>query len=202
MNSESKDKVADDGIKLRYAKIESMEDVRAAVAKGVESANTMKQRVQYAAIACMIGSTFDAEESVEIVNGLVNDLGKGVKAEGLVKFLVHLGGFRLNAEGTAFESVKSAQWIHDNLESAKATPWWSFAPATPYKGFELNEELRKLIARSEKALATAAKDEAKAAKIDVDGDMIKVLKALIGGNPVDADGAVKLITRITPRKAA
>ena len=64
------------------------------------------------------------------------------------------------------------------------------------------DEVKKLIERSEKAIALAEKDENKAAKIHVDADMVNVLKALLGGNPVSAEGAVKLISRITPKKAA
>lgn len=196
-------------VKLRYQTFKTMEEVETAVLKGIESATTMRQRVQYAAVALMIGSTFKdekgcekthAERAVELANHLVNELGQGVKAEGLVKFMVDKGGFRLNAEGKAFESVKNEQWIRENLEQAKTTPWWSYAPATPFKGFVLNDELRGIIKRAKKAVDQAAKSEEKAAKIDVDVEMIGVLEALLGGNPVQTEGAVHLIERIIPHE--
>ena len=198
-------------IKLRYQTFKTFADVEAAVLKGIESANTMRQRVQYAAVALMVGSTFEdeaeaekthAEMAVELANKLVTELGKGVKAEGLVKFLVDKGGFRLNAEGKALESVKNAEWIRANLQAAKDTPWWTYAPATPFAGFQLNEELRKIIKRAKSAVDTARKDESKAAKIAVDENMITVLEALVGGNPVPTEGAVHLIERIIPHEEA
>lgn len=192
--------MSDQNIKLRYAAVENMEAVEAAVLKGIESAKTMKQRVQYAAVALMIGSTFDAERALVLANTLANELGAGVKAEGLVKFMVDKAGFRLDAEGKAFESVKGEQWIRDNLEAAKATPWWTYAPATPFKGFQLNEELRNIIKKAKSAITTAEKDEKKAAKISVDVEMIRVLEALVGGNPVATEGAVHLIERIIPHE--
>ncbi len=189
-----------DDIKLRYFAVETIADVESLVLKAVEAANTMKQRVQYAAVALMIGSTIDADKAVELANKLAHELGHGVKAEGLVKFMVQKGGFRLDADGKSFESVKGEQWIRDNLQSAKDTPWWTFAPATPFKGFVLNEELKSIIKRAKAAVETAAKDETKAAKIDVDVNMIETLQALIGGNPVQAEGAIHLIERIIPHK--
>lgn len=198
-------------IKLRYATFKTFADVEACVLKGIESAKTMRQRVQYAAVALMIGSTFEnekdaekthAEMAVELANTLVNELGQGVKAEGLVKYLVDKAGFRLNAEGKAFESVKGTEWIRANLEAAKATPWWTYAPATPFKGFQLNEEIRSIIKRAKKAVDRAAKSEDDAKLIEVDQNMITVLEALVGGNPVPTEGAVHLIERIIPHDEA
>ena len=187
-------------IKLRYQTFNSIEEVEAAVLKGIESATTMRTRVQYAAVALMIGSTFDATKAVELANKLAHELGNGVKAEGLVKFLVDKAGFRLNAEGKAFESVKGEEWIRANLESAKQTPWWTYAPATPFKGFQLNEEIRGIIKRAKAAAKRAAKNEKDAKLISVDENMITVLEALVGGNPVPTEGAVHLIERIIPHE--
>ena len=191
-----------DDIKLRYGKVESLADVENLVGKAIESARTMKQRVQYAAVGLMIFSTTDAKKSVELANHLVNQLGKGVKAEGLVKFFVDKAGFRLDAEGKAFESVKGEQWIRDNLESAKSTPWWSYAPATPFQMFTLEDELRKVIKKAKGKIKHAEEHPEDADLVHVDADMIETLEALLGGNPVTAEGAVKLISRITPKQKA
>ena len=194
-------------VKLRYQAFKSFDEVESAVLKGIESASTMRARVQYAAIALMIGSTFEdedgaekthAQKAVELAQTLVTQLGQGVKAEGLVKYLRDHCGFRLDAEGKQFVSVKNAEWIRANLEAAKAVHWWKYAPATPFKGFVLSEELRGIIKKAKRAMDEATKDEAKAAKISVDTDMITVLEALLGGNPVPTEGAVHLIEKITP----
>lgn len=185
-------------IKLRYAAVETMEQVEAAVLKGIESAKTMKQRVQYAAVALMIGSTFDADKALELANKLATELGQGVKAEGLVKFMVDKAGFRLNAAGDAFESVKNEEWIRANLEDAKSTPWWTYAPATPFKAFALNEEIRRIVKTAKAKIKHANKHPEDANLITVDENMITVLEALVGGNPVPTEGAVHLIERIIP----
>ena len=192
--------------KLRYQTFKTMEEVEKAVLKGIESASTMRQRVQYAAIALMIGSTFEnvageathAERAVALATRLANELGNGVKAEGLVKYLVDKGGFRLNAAGDAFESVKNAEWIRANLEAAKNTPWWTYAPATPFKAFTLNEEIRKIVKTAKAKIKHAEKHPEDAKLVEVDSNMITVLEALVGGNPVPTEGAVHLIERITP----
>lgn len=189
-------------IKLRYAAIETMEQVEAAVLKGIESAKTMKQRVQYAAVALMIGSTFDTEKALELANKLATELGAGVKAEGLVKFMVDKAGFRLNAAGDAFESVKGEEWIRANLEAAKSTPWWTYAPATPFKGFTLNEEIRRIVKTAKAKIKHAEKHPEDAKLVEVDANMITVLEALVGGNPVPTEGAVHLIERIIPHDEA
>jgi hypothetical protein len=194
-------------IKLRYAAVNTMDEVEAAVLKGIEAAKTMKQRVQYAAVALMIGSTFKAEEgadktpadrAVELANQLVNELGQGVKAEGLVKFLKDKGGFRLNTAGDSFASVKNAQWIRENLEEAKKTPWWSYAPATPFKEYTLTEEIRRIVKTAKAKIKHAEEHPEDAELVHVDTNMINVLEALVGGNPVQTDDAVHLIERIIP----
>lgn len=188
--------------KLRYQKITDMATVEAVVLKGIESARTMRARVQYAAIALMIGSTFDTEKALELANKLANELGQGVKAEGLVKFMTDKAGFRLNEAGDAFASVKNEEWIRANLESAKTTPWWTYAPATPFKAFTLNEEIRKIVKTAKAKIKHAEKHPEDANLVTVDTSMITVLEALVGGNPVPTEGAVHLIERILPHDEA
>lgn len=187
-------------IKLRYGKVETREDVKALVAKAIESARTMKQRVQYAAVGIMIFAAKSPVEATELANELVTELGQGVKAEGLVKFLVDKAGFRTDPskETKGFVSVKSAEWIKANLEEAKKTPWWTYAPATPFKEFTLEQELRNLIKKAKGKVKHAEDKPEDADLVHVDMDMITVLEALIGGNPVEADGAIHLIERIAP----
>jgi hypothetical protein len=162
----------------------------------------MKKKVQYAAIGCMILAAKDSDLAIEKANYLVEQLGSGVKGEGLVKFFVYKCGFEINEamREEGFTRTKSEEWIRKNLDDAKATPWFDYAPATPFKGFNLSEELAKLLARADKMRETAEKDADKAEQIAVDVDMLETLNCLIGGKPVKHANALHLVEKLIPEQ--
>lgn len=195
---------------FRYPAVTNLSEVDKAIEGAIEAAKTMKRKVQYGAVACMIMAAWEgkdaesgkdfAELAIDRANYLVEQVGAGVKGEGLVKFLVYKCGFKIN-EATrkdGFYDVANPEWIADHLESAKETEWWSYAPATPFKGFEFEKELAKLLDRADNMVKAADTDPEKAKVIEVDRDMLEVLHSLMSGKPVTHSHALQLITRLVP----
>lgn len=194
---------------LRYPQVNTLADVEKLIAGAIDSASTMKRKVQFAAVSIMIlagkegaddeGITWQ-EHAIKQANYLVEQLGNGIRGDGLVKFFVYKCGFSVNQalKKEGFINVKGPDWIRDNLEEAKATMWYSFAPANPYKGFDLNEKLNQILKEARNAQKIASADEEKAKLIHADADMIDVLSSLLSGSPVKAAPALKLIERLIP----
>lgn len=197
---------------FRYPEMNTLADVEKVIGGAIEAAKTMKKRIQYAAIGCMILAGKDgkdeegiewAEHAVVHANYLVEQLGNGIKGEGLVKFMVYMGGFIVNPadKKSGFIKVKGSEWIRENLEAAKGKAWYDYAPATPYTGFNLAEQLRVLVKKADNAVQIAAGDEAKAKVVSVDRDMLDVMQALLNGTPVKAEHALRLVERLIPDNA-
>ena len=194
---------------FRYPEMNTLADVEKVIGGAIEAAKTMKKRVQYAAIGCMILAGKDgkdeegiewAEHAVVKANYLVDQLGNGIKGEGLVKFMVYMGGFVVNPadKKSGFIKVKTSDWIRENLEAAKEKAWYDYAPAAPYTGFNLAEQLRILVKKADNAVQIASGDDKKAEKVEVDRDMLDIMSALLNGTPVKAEHALRLVERLIP----
>lgn len=203
-------------IRLQYTDI-AVGDIAAVeeiLGKAIESAKTMKRRIQYGSIACMIVAAWQgkceqegaykgmdwAEVACIKANYLVNEVGSGVHGAALVKYLVFQCGFKINeaAKKEGFVDVANKAWICEHLEAAKAKPWFDYKAPNPFKGFDMMEDLRKLINKSDTMAATADADKKKAKTIEVDRDMLEVLHSLIAGKPVTHKNALQLIQKLTP----
>ena len=199
-------------LQFRYPSMSTVAELDNAIAGAIDAAKTMKKKVQYAAIGCMIlaGKSGTDEESgkdnaelaCEKANYLVEQVGAGVKGEGLVKFLVYMCGFKINeaAKKEGFVDVANEDWIRAHLEDAKAKAWYDYAPATPFKGFNLMEELNRVLKQADNATKLAEGDEAKAELVEIDRDMLEVIHSLLGGTPVKHDHALRLVDRLIPVK--
>ena len=194
---------------FRYPTMNTVEEVDKVIAGAIEAAKTMKKRVQYAAIGCMIlagkeGKDEDgiewAEHAVTHANYLVEQLGNGIKGEGLVKFMVYMCGFIVNPaiKKDGFIKVKGAEWIRENLENAKDKAWYDYAPASPFKGFDFAEKLNQLMREADNAVKIAEGDDKKAELITVDRDMLEILHSLVSGAPVKAEHALQLVDKLIP----
>jgi len=197
-------------IKFKYPAMATVADIDKAISGAIQAAKTMKAKVQYGAIGCMILGAMEGndEESglpypvlaIQKANYLVEQVGAGVKGEGLVKFLVYMCGFKVNpaSKKDGFIRTSSPEWIRENLEAAKSKPWYDYAPPNPFKGFNFAEELSALMKKADNAVLAAETDEKKAEKIMVDRDMLDVLHHLISGTPIKQEHALQLVTRLIP----
>lgn len=189
---------------FKYPKMDTVEQLDKAITGAIESAKTMKLRVQYAAIGCMImaGKEGQAELAIEKANYLVDQLGNGIRGDGLVKFMVYMCGFVINpaVKKDGFIKVKSEEWIRKNLEAAKEKAWEDYAPSAPYSGFDLDEQLQVLVTKADNALKIADGDEKKAEKVNVDREMLEIMVGLLRGTPITSDKALKLVKRMIPEQ--
>ena len=194
---------------FNYPTMATVEDVEEAISSAIEAAKTMKIRVQYGAIGCMIlagkqGATEDGtpyqKKAIDLANYLVEQLGNGIHGAGLVKFLIYKCGFEMNeaSKKDGFIKVKGEEWIRENLEAAKDVAWYSYAPSTPFKGFDMMDAFTKFIKDCDNAIKTADADEDKAATIDVDRDMVAVFHALKNGTAVKAEHALAVVEKLVP----
>ena len=196
---------------FRYPAMNTVADVEKVIGSAIDAAKTMKKKIQYAAIGCMIlagkeGNADDgvafAKHAVDQANYLVLQLGNGIKGEGLVKYFVFMCGFKVSADKKdGFINVASEEWIRANLEKAKEVAWYQYAPASPFKGFDLEQKLGQLLREADNAVKIAdGDDKVKAEKVHVDRDMLDTIHALVSGKPVTSEHALKLVTRLIPEE--
>ena len=176
----------------------SVAQVKAAIDKAIESAVTMKKKVQIAAIGLLIiaGKAKDKaqkDECITLANYLVNQLGDGIKGKGLVAFLSQFG-FKVDAiePKNGFNSVLPEKFIREHFAEAKDTYWWTLAPDAPFKEWDFRVELTKLLDRADKM----SQDEEHKKDIHVDKDLLEVARSMLEGKPVHAAGALKLVERL------
>jgi len=185
-------------IKVIYPNMGSVEQVEKAINVAIQSAVTMKKKVQIASIGLLIiaGKAKDVkakDKCIELANYLVNQLGDGIKGKGLVAFLSRFG-FKVDAiePKNGFNAVMPEKFIRDHFAEAKGVYWWTLAPDMPFKPWDFKEELAKLIKRAD----TMANDEENAKDISIDTDLLEVAKSMLLGEPVKAAGALKLVERL------
>jgi len=186
-------------VKVRYPAVNTLDDVKAAIAKALETVGAMKKRVQIAAVAVLIfAAKADTDEKkveiLAIVNGMVHDLGDGIRSKGLIAFFQKYG-FRLDMveKKNGFIKVKQPDTIEGKLNDAKAEHWYTMMPENPFQAYSFKHALQQLI----KTAKAKAKDQEHADQIDIDMDMLEVIENLL--NPegkVKAEGALKLVERL------
>ena len=188
-------------VKVQYAKdeITTIDELKDSIAKALDSANTMKKKVQIACVNVLImcGKAKTDEEKVELVkiaNDMVNALGDGIRAKGLIGFFLEFGLTQDWAKPSdGFNGLKSEQHIRENFERSKVEHWYTKAPEAPFKDYNFKALLTNLI----KNAKGKNDDKEHANQIDVDMDLLEVIQALITPEaPVKAEGALKLVERL------
>ena len=159
-------------VKFNYKNVSS-DNVDKLIATAVRSVNSMQKAVQYAAVGVLMHAKKHGDYSK--ANELVKALGNGVRRKALVEFFVTFGGLVIDAEDAnkGFTGWKGKEAI--SVEAAQEVAWWELKPEQPFKGFDLDKEIEKLVKRAEKA----ANDEEHADKIDVDAEKLVKLMALV-----------------------
>lgn len=156
----------------------------------IKSKKTMQERVQQAAI----GVLFHAEEhgDYSYAQVLVDGLGNGINSRALVEFFVKYGGLVVDEEESGFSGWAGAEYIRKNFAQAKATPWWELKKKNPYAGFNLLDELAKVVKKAGNANSKLEK-----AGSDNDLDAFEELEGKI-----NTEGLVELNELIAALKKA
>lgn len=122
------------------------------ITAAIDSAKTMREKVQVAAIAILI----HAEKCGDYTkaNDLVNGLGDGVNGAAIVEWFVQFGGLIVDAEEpkNGFTGWNGKEYIKEQFQKAKATAWWELKKQSPWAGFDMAAEVEKLLKRYDNAL--------------------------------------------------
>lgn len=162
-------------IKYQFAKdAAGLEKIQAAAVKSVHSARVS---VQVAAVATIRHAYEHGDWSY--AGKLVEALGNTINGKALVEWFKLYGG--LKTDDTGFIGWSGKQHIEDNFEKAKAGMWWELKAASPFKGFDLEAALQKIVkdhaAIQEKVVGMTAEDQAKV-KLDVNDATIRAVLKL------------------------
>ncbi len=161
-------------IKYTFAKDEA--GLTKIINSAVTSAKTMRNKVQIAAVAVIKYAHITGD--YRAFNTLVDGLGNGVNTKALVEYIVVHTGLQIDEENKCFTGKLDKKFIEANFESAKSTMWYDFKQQAPFKGFDLNAEIAKLIKKCE---TMSKKDGEEAELVNVDTAqlqaLVKVVKA-------------------------
>lgn len=116
---------------------------------------------------------------ITLATKLVDALGKGMRRNALLAWLIKYGPF------IASESGKNVAWggkREIDIDEAMSSPWYDFKKEPEFRPFDLDKMMQTLIERAEKALA----DTAHAKEHNVSKERIAALKAAMGRELVPA----------------
>ena len=129
-------------MKFTYRFAKTADELNKQIDSAIDSAKTMKQRVQVAAVSIL----FHAEDCGDYTGAarLIDGLGDGVNQDALVEFFVLFGGLQVDTKNGGFNDWLGREHIREHFQTAKETPWFSLKKMTPYKGFDADAALCKL----------------------------------------------------------
>ena len=130
-------------MKITYTLPKNTAQLSRIIAEATSSANTMKEKVQRAAIA-ILHHTYHHGDYTK-ANDLVDGLGHGVKRDSLVAFFVELGGLTVGVGTKGFIGWKGKEHIKANFEAAKSTMWYDYKKEEAFKGYNLEDKIINLI---------------------------------------------------------
>ncbi len=154
---------------MRYTFAKDRAHLADMVAKAIVTVQRAKDKVQVVAVAILKHAHEHGDYS--LAEELVNGLGNGINAKGLVEFFVRFGGLVVDEEEGGFTGWQGAEFIQENFTEAKGTMWYDLAPANPWAGYNLEAELVKVINKHDKMLKKLAKldsDDEDRAKYNLD----------------------------------
>lgn len=145
--------------------------------RAVNSVNKARDMVQIAAVAT-IKHAYDHGDWT-FAQTLVDGLGNTINGQALVEWFVQFGGLKVE-DGKGFSGWSGKEHIKEHFEAAKATMWWDLKKKNPYKGFDLEQALKNVLAQHAKAMkmVEANPDDADKIQVHVNDATIKQVLAL------------------------
>ena len=129
-------------MKVVYKLAKTVKELDRQIELAIQSANTMKNRVQVAAVSILAHAEAHGDYTRAAV--LVDGLGQGINGAALVEFFVKFGGLVVDAEEGGFSGWSGKEYIAENFEAAKAQPWFELKAVNPWAGYNLEDALTKL----------------------------------------------------------
>jgi hypothetical protein len=164
--------------------------VNAVIDQAIQHTKTMRESIQHAALLIIIHAHKCGDYSK--ANALINGLGDGVRKASLVDWFVKHGGLIIDEKAAnGFTSWQGKEFIADKFEAGKAKPWYECKPEGngfgrergPSKGYDLEEDIKKLLNKASKQRAKVAQmsEEGKAKySFAISDDTMQRMTALFG----------------------
>lgn len=153
--------------KMTKAQIEkSLDTLKEDIAAAVESATSMRQKIQHALVGCVSHWALTGSNSglMDIVNTFLKDLGQGVNLKAVKSWCEEHLHMQEDAEGKrlVFKPVKASDL---DTKKAAADVWWSHKPQTVFS-FDLVADIVKLANKAAKAAKEAETNPEADVKMD------------------------------------
>jgi hypothetical protein len=141
-------------------------------------AKTLKDRIQVASVGILmhVGTHNNKPQAVKYANSLIDGLGQGIQLKALVDWFVEFG-MVIGEDGKGFADVNLDK-VKATFQKAKATHWVSFAPATVWAGFKLDDKLEALFKAAKDAQVRAEKSEEEAQVVSINDAKLQVLEVV------------------------
>jgi len=128
---------------INYILAANAEELDSQISAAIESASTMRERVQIAAVSILAHAEKHGDYTRAAI--LVDGLGEGVNQRALVEFFVKFGGLIVDEEDGGFNGWTGAEFIKEHFQDAKGTMWYTLKPLPVWSGYSLEDALNKVV---------------------------------------------------------
>lgn len=161
---------------MKYTLPKDAKELDKLITSAIKAAQTMKAKVQQAAIGILHHASICGDWTK--ANELVEGLGHGVKRDSLVEWFSKYGGLTIAEGANKFTGWKGKDHIRLHLNDAKDQMWYDLKKSNPFKGFNMNEEINKLLKRRAKVmkeLPVLSEDDQAKVSLDLNEEVIQAL---------------------------
>lgn len=157
----------------------SASDIDKAITKVCDASKTLQDDIHEVAVAIML-HTYNHNDFTK-ARALVEGLGKGIRAKALVDWF-HKAGLKVD-DVKGFTGF-NRDIMEKNWDFCKKNRWYTMKPENPFSGFDFDAEVKRLLAKAEKAIAkdadTPEDGRAEDYKMAVTAEQISALRKLSG----------------------
>ncbi len=129
--------------KIIYKPAKTANDLLSMIKRDSDKAESVRKGVQVTAVAVLLHAYHHGDYTFATKH--VNALGDGINAAALVEFYATFGGLEVDEETGEFCGWLGKAHIKENIEGAKSTMWWSLRKQNPWKGYDLDAQLLKVV---------------------------------------------------------
>lgn len=171
---------------IKYTFAKNAAELEAIQAKAVKSVNSARVSVQIAAVATIRHAFEHGDWSY--AGKLVEALGNTINGAALVEWFKLYGGLKTDDNGFCGWSGKDH--IEAGFQEAKAKMWWELKVKSPFKGFDLEAALSKVLtdhAKVTKAMEGMTEEDKAKVKLQVNDKTIQAVLRLCTFEEIKAE---------------
>ncbi len=163
---------------VKYKTFKNTAELDTYVAGTLADAQKLKIRVQIA----LVGTAIEIQKHGDWprANKFIKALGNGLNNNAIVEWCSEYMGLTIDDGAQEFTGWQGADYIKENFEKAKSVMWFDLKKQNPWKGFDLDAELDKLLKKAAAAQAKLAKDSGLENVVVIDTAKLNKVKLLAG----------------------